>query len=389
MKIGVMKIGGNITQSKSIKTASNFDIFSLMPILMGAGHEINIITSITRNTKINKPMRFHDVMKVDRSLKGLDCLMVFNGPINFFGGSESPETMKTFEIISKCDCPVYYMLTDGRFLLGQIWPQAQLKPWHTKYNEEDHHIDRPDIFYISQGHNLDKLWERLCSRNPSRFPAILRGNLKHFPIDWAINLDEKYSNTKEWLDDLIPFGDRQYDLMYGAANRDRYRENRLQHFYSDIPGEEDQLSIQIFGSLKFRDGKKNGSVPHRQFIKNMQKTKATVIVGDKFYCDNFFTLRMHESIYAGCITFIDEEFDPEHKFYGKNNCPSSRMEGHLAGLANFLYVSSAKEVRSKIRGLTENRFRILQEFQMYTLQEMHDADAYKRALTEIVEAPRN
>ena len=74
----------------------------------------------SENTIIKKPYKLHDYTEV-KSLNKLDALLVFNGPINFFGGSEDPGLPKQYELINSFDGPAYYVMTDCRYPMIQLW----------------------------------------------------------------------------------------------------------------------------------------------------------------------------------------------------------------------------------------------------------------------------
>ena len=361
MEIGIMKIGANITQSSSILTASNFDLFSLVPILSEAGHTVRIFTKITRNTKIMKPYKLHNYMEVE-SLNKLDALLVFNGPINFFGGTEEPGIIRQWELINSYEGPVYYVMTDCRYPFSQLWDLMTLKPWHTKYDREKIYVKRDDIQYLYQGVDSNKLID--LNRRRKKNVTIKQENIHYFPIDWAIMLD-----TPEPI--LTPTQERPYDLIYGGSNRDANRKNKLHEYYVD-----NNLDTLIFGSIKVNDSKNPvGAVPHKQFIKKLSTGKATVIIGDKFYQDNFFTLRMYESILAGCITFIDRDFDSFGNFYNEDEY-----------LSKFLYVSSFNEVQEKLTYLENNpdECSVIQARQLQCIETMYDKKEYKNRLLNLI-----
>lgn len=362
LNIGFFKFGAAITQSNSIQTASNFDLFSLAPILSNAGHTVRIFTQITRNTAINKPYKLHNYMKVE-SLNKLDVVLIFNGPINFWGGTEDPGLPKQYELINSFDGPVFYVMTDCRYPLIQLWKMMILKEWHVKYDESKLMVTRDDIQYIYQGTDVEKLIDLNTRRKKN--VIVKPENVHHFPIDWAIMLE-----PPEPI--LTPIEDRPYDLIYGGSNRDAARRNKLDEYYID-----NNLDCHVFGSIKVK-GNKNpvGTIPHKYFIKYLSKGKATVIIMDKFYQDNFFTLRTYESILAGCVTFIDLEADSKKLFYTNDEL-----------LKEYMYVNGLDDVIIKMEELAENPIlaKDIQERQMISIQNMHNNNNYSIEFLKIVE----
>lgn len=362
MNIGVMKIGANITQSKNVKSAGNYDIFSLMDMIK-EDHNITFITKKTRNTIINKPYKYIDIMKYN-TINTLDILLIFNGAINFFGGKDSPELVEHWKIINEFKGKVFYIMTDLRYPLYQIMDFFKNKPWADKYFkiEEKLLIKRNDIRVVCQGRNLNKLRSILNKITSKRIVNIQPNNLWHFPIDWAINMEQQRIYT-------TPFKDRKVDLIYGGANRDSHRKKRLNEYYCNR-----YLNIEMFGPIDIDCGIKNkGTVSHNQFIKRMSNAKATVIVGDKTYEDNMFTLRMYESIYAGCILFIDRSFDSEHKFFESDNF-----------LSSFNYVSTQKELNEKLLSVCEDQYKLIANKQLKLIKDMYELNNYRNSFIKIL-----
>lgn len=356
-----MKLGANLTQGSSIKTASNFDLFSLAPILSEAGHTVRIFTRITRNTVIKKPYKLHDYMEVN-SLNKLDALLIFNGPINFFGGSEDPGLPKQYELINSFDGPVFYVMTDGRYPMAELWNLMLLKPWHTKYDESKVRVTRDDIQYIYQGRDTSKLMD--LNRRRKNNLEVKEENIHCFPIDYAIML-----NPPESI--LTPIEERPYDLIYGGSNRDAKRGHKLDEYYVG-----NNLDCHVFGSIKVNgDKNKVGTIPFKSFIPYLSKSKATVIIMDKFYNDNFFTLRMYESQLAGCLTFIDIESDSERLFY--ENDPE---------LQDLMYVDGFNDLQSKMNYImqTSGLSKEIQLRQLTCSKSMFSAEEYHNKFLSII-----
>jgi len=352
LNIGVFKVGANITQSGSIQTASNFDLFSLMPILTEAEHTVRIFTKVTRNTLINKPYKLHDYTKVD-SLNKLDLVLLFNGPIQFYGGKEDPGIIKQWQLINSYIGPVWYVFTDSRYPFMQLWELMLLKEWHKKYDRDTIWVERDDIRYIYQGQNA-------------------RENIECFPIDWAIML-----NPPESIE--TPIVDRRYDLIYGGSNRDAKRKNKFHHYYLN-----ENFFTLVFGSVKFEDKfgvvppnvTKIGQVPHSQFIKKMSEGKSTIIIGDKFYQSQWYTLRMYESILAGCLTFIDRDFDTDRKFYKDDET-----------LKELMYVTDYQDYRNKMDKIKEASIeQDIQRRQLISIKTMYSQRTYKQWFLDIVQS---
>jgi len=330
LNIGVFKVGANITQSGSIQTASNFDLFSLMPILTEAEHTVRIFTKVTRNTLINKPYKLHDYTKVD-SLNKLDLVLLFNGPIQFYGGKEDPGIIKQWQLINSYIGPVWYVFTDSRYPFMQLWELMLLKEWHKKYDRDTIWVERDDIRYIYQGQNADALMGLIDRR--SRNVRVKRENIECFPIDWAIML-----NPPESIE--TPIVDRRYDLIYGGSNRDAKRKNKFHHYYLN-----ENFFTLVFGSVKF-------------------------------YQSQWYTLRMYESILAGCLTFIDRDFDTDRKFYKDDET-----------LKELMYVTDYQDYRNKMDKIKEASIeQDIQRRQLRAIKTMYSQRTYKQWFLDIVQS---
>lgn len=366
MKIGIMKIGANITQSKSIRSAANYDIFSLMDLLKN-DHEISIITKKTRNTVLAPQYDLIEINELeDINSYGLDCILFFNGAINFFGGAESPETMKYFRVMNNFVGRVYYIVTDIRYPLYQILDFVKGKDWGVKYqqDEQNYLTVRTDIRYIYQGRSRKALQTILDKRNSKRIVPIQSENIHHFPIEWAIMANEPKLIATPW-------DTRTIDLIYGGANRDSHRKNRLTEYFYDNP-----LNVLTFGPVKIHPTvPSTGTVAHNEFMRVMSRAKATIIVGDRTYHNNFFTLRMYESILAGCITFIDLVFDKEKVFYQNDKA-----------LQEFLYVKTQKELVHKLNSLSEADYKLIANKQLQCIRSQHESiEKYKESLERVLQ----
>lgn len=335
-RIGIMKIGANITWSKSIKTASNFDIQSICDILE-EHFEIVIISKRTRNTVIPEGYIFQDILEMRDINKGnFKNLLIFNGSINFFGGAEAPDQIKIYHWINKFEGNISYVMTDGQLFFKQIWPAVHAKEWHTNWREEDLVVTREDIKYIYQGRDANKL-NKLIDKHSSQ--AIKPSKIISFPIDQAI----LYNNDMEIEND----GSRaHFDLIYGGAPRSGARAKKLEKFYLYK-----HYSTYLFGAIKSKNIKNSENyritfgdkVDHKDFIRELGKAYATIIIGDDFYDSNFFTLRMYESILAGILVFIDEKFDPQHIFYSGDE-----------ELCDTMYVKDSNDFINKYESIMQN-----------------------------------
>lgn len=313
MKVGILKLGGNITWSSNVLTAGNVDIHTVCRALV-QHCEIHIITGKTRNTKIPRPGIFHNILTCDINNLGLDALLVFNGNVNFFGGKESKEGIMNYIHINKFEGPVYIMNTDGQLAFKQLWPAIAPKEWAPRWKEEDIVVTRNDIIYITQGRDIVKTAKEYGRQKGFIKPQQYR----YFPLEAGILM--KPPTILRSVDKV------KYDLIYGGKVRSTGRRKDLVNFY--VNGTQG-LDVHLFGGLnpkQLHQNKENmphvtfgSKVTNRQFVSKMATGRATVIVGDPFYHNNFFTLRMFESLLAGTLLLIDHKMDVKREFFGTDD----------------------------------------------------------------------
>lgn len=328
-------------------SAANFDIHSICELLK-KDFDITIITQNTRNTIIPEDFNFVDIneyaIKHDDEL---DALLMFNGNVNAFGGVEPKDQIEAFRIINAFPKRVFYVNTDGNLLLKQVWPLVESKGWDWQENQVN--IVRKDIVYLTQARNLEKL--DLEIRKQRHAVPIQRENLVHFPIERAILASAK---------DVCLNENRPVDLMYGGSIRGGKRKKEVEKFY--LHG--DDLNVEVFGAITPKmvslNAKFSGRVPFDQVIKKMSMAKATCIIGDPFYKNNFHTLRIYESILAGCVTFIDKSFDPYMTIFKNER------------LRKFLYVSNGAELRKKIELLDNDMMASIRQYQINDIEFSRD-----------------
>lgn len=331
MRVGILKLGANITWSKNVLTAANVDIHTMCRALFPFS-EICIISGKTRNTKIPTAGTFYDIRSIDVNSLDLSCLLVFNGNVNFFGGTESPEGILNYVHINKFKGPVFIVNTDGQLAFKQLWPAIEPKPWAKNWNREDVWVSRTDIQYITQARDLRKTKKTYEKQKNFIKPSAYYS----FPIEQAILID----HDKRPIKLRLP----KYDLIYGGRPRSTGRQKDIDTFYIKHSQE---LKVHLFGGFSKKnlrspahEGISFGSkVSNFQFIPKMSEGFFTCIVGDPFYHGNFFTLRMYESILAGCTPFISTSMDPDREFYSDEY------------LKEFLYVNSGEELATKIKAI--------------------------------------
>ena len=100
----------------------------------------------------------------------------------------------------------------------------------------------------------------------------------------------------------------------------------------------------------------------------MKNCRYTIICGDKFYNDNFFTLRMFESVLADNVVFIDKQMDTEKLFYG-----------YLGLDTDWLYIDSTKEIYPDIE------YHLMWDKVKKTVLDSYDEEFERNLLTRYLE----
>lgn len=329
MKIAIMKGGANITFSNNNKSAANADILYALRTIDPKKHECTIITHKTRNTFIPAPLKFAEVQNV-KNLDNFDVLLMFNFSINFFGGAEDKNLLQMYRLMSSSHIPIVYVHTDGQLNFKQLWPSIECREWAKNYSSEEFYIDPERVVYLTQGRDHSKVMRSLGAKPDMITPKAI----DHFSWERTILANHQ----KHFKAELKPFEDRNFWLIFGGASRNTHKKKLIEKYYTKR-----DLDTLVFGNLR---GVSVGSstvhpkVSYQDFIRKMQEGIATVTIGDLSYNDNFFTLRMYESILAGCLVLIDKQLDPNQKFYQ-----------NIVNFTDDLYVSNFEMVRTVLLGL--------------------------------------
>jgi hypothetical protein len=347
MKVAVCKGGTNITFSKSNRSAACADILYALRQLDPKIIDTTIVTHKTRNTVIPKPLKFTEIEEVN--FDDFDLVLLFNFSINFFGGVEDKNLLNLYRKMAKTLTPIVYIQTDGQLSFKQLWPAICNREWASEYKESEFFIEPSNVIYISQGQDLLKVRQEINKKDDNIRPS----GILHYP--WAQTILAGTTTAK--YQKSINFADRPYDLAFGGATRNAHKLRKIKHYFM-----EPQHSNLIFGNIRNLPDKPNieytKAVSYQQFIPTMQKAKGTVIIGDKHYEDNYFTLRMYESIIAGCMTYIDVYLDTHHNFYQNKfdelyvSSPShilefNRYAEELSKESNLFILNNYDEVKSR------------------------------------------
>lgn len=341
MKVAIIKLGSRISISANDSSGGTGETLSIIKLLTTAGVEVDAYTKILSRDIEPDYFKTYDIIKELDNInkRNYDALLVLNGNVNYFGGVDCPDQTLNYKIINSFTGKVFYIHCDGNLYLKQVWPSISKKTWASNYNKEDIEIIRDDIVYITQSHNTDLVLEKARKCNINIKSAV------YFPF-------EKFPMVND--PSVIPFNDcPEYDLLYGGTFRNGRREEDMIKFYF---GYDSNIKVAMFGKIthdNFTKNKNNDrfpdfekSIDYKLFKDKMNKSIATVIIGDKIYKkQDDLAQRIYESILSSTVTLIDSSYDWSTRVFKNKE------------LVDFCYVSSRKDVEDRLNKLKNIEFR--------------------------------
>jgi hypothetical protein len=309
-------------------------------MLKESGNEVVVYTKVLDKDKNPAGIEFKNIEDHFTDIRDLDCLVVVNGKVNFFGGAEDRPGMLAYWIINNFKGRVFYIYCDPELQLSQIWNIAAKKEFAKNWKLGDIEISRKDVIYISQPFMTDLIYESFGKQN------VVPEKIIHFPFEKFPCMGQSWGMYEDPLNDSeYPY---EYDLSYGGTFRNGRREKKMIKYYFGHP---ETISVEMFGKIGLDDfkfpkgiGKDlraptfTGSVNYDQFMCKMNKSMSHCVIGDPFYEKiQDIPQRVYESIWASVVTFIDADMDSGNRVYG--NDPY---------LVDYLKVKSREELSSKI-----------------------------------------
>jgi len=333
MKIAVIKLGTRIVNKGT--SGGSGEALSIMKIL-SYNYEVHYFTKILKKDKDISYATGHQILETE-NLDEFDKLVVINGNVNFFGGSEDEAQIKNYILINNFRGKVFYFYCDPELYLKQIWSSIERKPWGNKYNKKDIFIDKK-IIYIHQPYNIEPFKKQI--------EKWFKVEYKHFPF-------YKFPLLNKRLEYKYP----KKTLGYGGTLRGGKREQKIIDFLFGV------TDSYIFGPItldKFKKYKSNNTdkipifekaVEYSKYLDKMEEFKATINIGDKKYQGNNLNQRIYEAVLSNTVSFIDIELDPK-KIAFKNE-----------KLRKFLYVKNKNELSKRLEYLTPENHKKLCDLQ--------------------------
>jgi hypothetical protein len=368
MKVAVLKLGARLVFGDKIGTSGGTgEAVSLIEMLIKGGVEVECYTKVLASDP-KGPCLIHNIEDTHDVVNnmGYDALVVVNGTVNFFGGAEDRAQILNYKMINEFKGPVVYLYCDPNLPLKQIWSSIEKKPWASNWKQSEIEVTR-DIHVISQSYNLDK--------NKAIFESNGYGvaSIKQYPF-------QMFPMMRNKVDE--PMFGRSVDISYGGTFRSGRREKKLIDFYFGYPPE---LKVEVFGKIKLDDfnpkkieglvaPKFTGPVDYSKMIDKMSDAKYHIAIGDNMYPDfEMISQRVYEAIMAGCLVFIDKDFDKNKRVFGNNKI-----------LSDFLYVSDRKEVYERIKELDDGTLNTMRTLQHLTVgfNEKEYCDGFVKLIEE-------
>lgn len=337
-KVAIAVLDG-YTTNRNKSNVNNFEMFNIAKVLSKM-FQVDILTgkqcdgciSVDENFDINKYSKF----------------FIVNGSINNFGGLEFHQTTIIYTLMHKFKNKMYYILTDTLLTYKNYWPSIHNYDWSSKYNEQM--FDNQGFIVLSQFKQLSNVVKSNYCKD-------------YIYINWPLYLLE----NQQAINNSAP----SVDLIYGGSFRSGRRKDKMLDYFFNR-----DINVELFGSLKSKQFKGNFNklpkftkkIPASEVTLKNSTSLATIIMGDNNYHNNTVTLRFYESVLSGAITFIDNDFDPEHKLLKDD----------------YFYVNNGDELEAKIKQLKENKDLVnkLKKQQLECLPKDKLSDKLKDILTE-------
>jgi hypothetical protein len=232
----------------------------------------------------------------DINVDKYSALFIHNSNCNFFGGIIKDEVIETIKVINKFEGPIYYVITDPKL---KFVPFADII-----HKRKPDKLTKQDV-EIFNSKKIKALWT-------GRDYDLYCSNLKEIVLPFESNIPlfemifkDKFEKIEK--SELPPI----FDLCYYGNNRGGYRKKMLDHYFKG-----GFLKSYFIG---FDPGYKNtsfiGYVDNKKLANEVQKAKASIVIGDKEHNDNIITARFYENIIFNILSFIDINYDTKKVLY--------------------------------------------------------------------------
>lgn len=337
MKLAILNLSNNITDYKTVSSAETLYLARVFKTL---GHEVDIIS----NTNTENTISFENA----KDPNYYDRVLVVNGAINFFGGSENKTIIENFRFMAKHKKPILYLLTDLRLAYKPLWPSISKRGWG--YTEKE--VTVKNVIIVSQAHNIKEV--------ESMHPGL---KVVYAPLErYKVLFHEQQPLSTE----------KTVDLIYGGSFRAGNREKAMIKYLFDTP-----YSVEFYGNTKLSQFDYNGQNPPNftgkiraeEVISYNDKAYASLVIGDNNYNGNMITLRVWEILLGNSVILIDNDFDPKHEIMGDA----------------WFYVKNKNDVHKKIEQIKiDDNLQTLLDYQKKRLSIIFNKDDYLKEMNDIL-----
>lgn len=351
MKILVLNIANNVTNFKTVASGETVYIKKMIEKIPG----FEAVIASNKQGEFN--VAFEDIEDVN----DFDRIVVLPASLNFFGGKENPTIIKNYKLLSKWQGkPILILQTDARLPFRQLWQSIEKRGWG--YEKEEVWINSP-IEIIAQSKNLEEV------KGQYEREELKIDNISHFPIERYLAISKMYN--------VYELQEKESDLVYYGSFRGGNRANKMSEYLCGDVAEE--LDVHTFGTLNEKQLRKcsDGKLPSTgkkikmdEIIPEVSKSLSTIILGEKFYNNAMFTVRVWETLLSDAVVFIDNDFDSDHTLFKDD----------------FRYVNSGKELIEKVKQLKEdeNLVRKLIQEQFDMVYELIQPEKYLKDFENIL-----
>lgn len=304
-------------------TPRALELVYLKDLLESRGNKVNIIG---KKCRTNKDLDFFlDISELNS--KDFGVLILQLAPENYFGGVVGDYTLEAIKEIAKFKGEVCIIPTDPR--IKPINPATSVNKRFDnilgdKLNEDWESIIK-NATYLFPGKDLNKFWNDDVERKVSKF-------------DWFSYIFYKGISFSPFVEE------KEYDVIYYGDRRGSYRENKIKKL---MPYSTKNLLLGYKSKLTYADFKKK--VNHSELIEVLNKSKVSLVIGDKEHEDNVATFRLYEALSSSTLAAIDIDYDP-NKEYIKNE-----------ELRDILYVENMNDVKRLSDKYCERLIKLQQE----------------------------
>lgn len=230
---------------------------------------------------------------------------------NYFGGKVSEWIIQNMKHLSNYRGKVFYIYTDPSMFIvdfaGATAKGITNKTLECSINLTPTEVDNfnkvmSDCNFVFIGYDYGKFLKQIPERNRS-----MQCKFEH-PGFYAPLIEYMWMNTP-----IEIFNDeKQYDLVYYGDNRTSYRQKKVKMYFNNSL-QKNLISMNAVKNLPSTTY--TPKLKHSDLIRQIQLSKASIVIGDAAHSNNLVSPRYFENIKSNILSFIDKDFDPMKILY--------------------------------------------------------------------------